>query len=556
MARWPQSVLARRSTAVLALLLVGAPLLLAPAALAQATKNAKGGQRGEIILTNLPPRGSKAYNALLGLAGKTARGEILTLSKAEMWQMPEDRISEVMRSGAAKGVKITKLGADYNQVLKAPSAPMKMTSAQESMMNSMKGAKESMAVGMMMAPDPALIEYALMKDSDVTKPIGPRATGALPPKIMIPISGGVTIEAVRTSVDLKPNGCTWRGTIEGTGEPVMLMWWKDGRFSGMFTHRGRNYTVQNMGGEVHAVVETDPNKMPPDHGTMHAKTQGNADLKDALVTTGEGDMMRDRKNLKDKQDALGGASPLGGAKPKDLAPVKIEPISLAKRHALAAKPITIDLMVLYTNRVATKYIDVEKDLVALAVEQTNESFVTSGIGNIKLRLVHTEKIGYDESDGEYFDHLYRMVDGKPGFETVRRLRNEKRADVVALIIDDVSGCGLSTRVAADADEAFVVVHHSCAVLTYSMAHEIGHILGARHDKALDDNTSPFPYGHGFVNGTKWRDIMSYTSSCNGCPRLPFWSNPTIKVMGEPGGTNDTDNARVILEQADRVSKFR
>ena len=142
------------------------------------------------------------------------------------------------------------------------------------------------------------------------------------------------------------------------------------------------------------------------------------------------------------------------------------------------------------------------------------------------------------------------------FTKVRLLRNEKRADVVALIVDDPSGCGLSTRVAADADEAFVVVHHSCAALTYSLAHEIGHIIGTRHDKALDQNTSPFPYGHGYVNGTKWRDIMSYKSSCNGCPRLPFWSNPTIKIMGERGGTNETDNARVILEQAERVSKFR
>ena len=50
--------------------------------------------------------------------------------------------------------------------------------------------------------------------------------------------------------------------------------------------------------------------------------------------------------------------------------------------------------------------------------------------------------------------------------------------------------------------------------------------------------------------------MSYKASCDGCPRLPFWSNPTIKIRGERGGTIETDNARVILEQAERVSKFR
>jgi hypothetical protein len=115
---------------------------------------------------------------------------------------------------------------------------------------------------------------------------------------------------------------------------------------------------------------------------------------------------------------------------------------------------------------------------------------------------------------------------------------------------------LATRVYADADESFAVVHHECAANTYSLAHEIGHIIGARHDLTLDKATTPFPYGHGYVNGNKWRDIMSYKGSCDGCPRLPVWSSPLVKVRGDVAGTPDQDNARVIREQAARVSAFR
>jgi metallopeptidase family M12-like protein len=64
---------------------------------------------------------------------------------------------------------------------------------------------------------------------------------------------------------------------------------------------------------------------------------------------------------------------------------------------------------------------------------------------------------------------------------------------VGLIVDDASGCGLSTRVAADSEDAYFVVHHSCATITISIAHEIGHILGARHDRAIDANNMPFAY---------------------------------------------------------------
>jgi hypothetical protein len=179
----------------------------------------------------------------------------------------------------------------------------------------------------------------------------------------------------------------------------------------------------------------------------------------------------------------------------------------------------------------------------------------SGLGNISLRLVHTQAIDYDESDGDHFEHLYRMVDGIGPFKEIRKLRDEKKADIVGLIIDDASGCGLSTRVAPDSEDAYFVVHHSCAAITISIAHEIGHILGARHDRAIDGNDMPFAYGHGHVNG-KWRDIMSYQQSCDGCVRIPYWSNPRVMYKGEPTGTDAEDNARVILEQAERVSKFR
>jgi metallopeptidase family M12-like protein len=523
---------------------------------AAVSQEAKNDGRSELVLTNLPPRGSRAYKDLLGLAGKEANGQVLGFTQSEMWSMPSARIEGVIRQGEALGVKMTRLSADWNQILKPPSAPMAMSGPQETMLKVVEGAKETMGVGMMASPNAAVVEYALMKDHDPKSAIGNRPA-ALISKIAIPLNGKETIIVRRTSVDMRHDGCTWRGEIDGTGEPVMIMWWKSGRFTGMLTYRGHMYTLMNLGGEVHAVVESDPGKMPPDHGAMRPQgaTQApSTDVKDdPLVARGEGATLRprERSRLGDRQDALGQA-----VSPTNSTPPKIVPMPVAERRALAAKKITIDLMVLFTSKVASKYIDVDADLTHLSVEQANQSFANSGIGNITLRLVHQELIDYDESDGEHFNHLYRMVDGVGVFSRVRALRNEKHADVVALVVDDPSGCGLSTRVGADADEAFIVVHHSCAALTYSMAHEVGHIIGARHDRALDQNAAPFAYGHGYVNGTKWRDIMSYKASCDGCPRVPIWSNPTIDYRGDRAGTVDADNARVILEQAERVSKFR
>ena len=226
-------------------------------------------------------------------------------------------------------------------------------------------------------------------------------------------------------------------------------------------------------------------------------------------------------------------------------PKATTPTAKSPEDELAPKPndIIIDVIVAYTKKAASNYADIEHELVDLAIGETNKSFRLSNLGHIKLRLVHAYQTDYVE-EGAHFDHVWRFADKGDGYmEEIHGLRDKYRADVAILVVDDPKGCGLATRVRADADEAFAVVHHACAAANYTLAHEIGHLIGASHELS-------------YVNGTKWRDIMSSKESCGGCPRVPVWSNPTVLIKGEVAGTAILDNARVIAEQAARVASFR
>jgi Metallo-peptidase family M12B Reprolysin-like len=514
-------------------------------ALAQVNKHE---QRAELLLSGLPARTSQDYADLRRLAGGDVRVQVLDATSSETWSFPRSRLKRLTERLQKLGVTHTTLDIDWNRLLKPPGKGLQMTSGQELVLEALKSSDETLVVGVMASLKGAAAEYALTRDAQGK--VSANRPGA---RVVIPFNDEQRITAVRKSIEKKGEGWTWRGEVEGTGEPVMLMWWKGGKFTGLFSYRGRIYTLRNMGGDIHAIVETDPDKLPPDHGPVASQEGRAADLKDdPLVARGEGAAMRPAV----AQDGRATFSEALISMVKGLSPTQIVPLPAAKRRQMLANKVTIDVMILHTPKVAKKYVDIDTDLIALSIEQANDSFASSGIGNVALRLVHHQEIKYDEGKSQHFEHLYSMVDGNGPFAGVNKLRDRKGADVVVLIVDDASGCGLSTRVAAEAAEAFAVVHHTCAALTYSIAHEIGHIIGARHDKALDPNTLPFPYGHGYVNGNKWRDIMSYRQSCSGCPRIPYWSNPTIKIRGEVAGAVDADNARVILEQAERVAKFR
>jgi hypothetical protein len=495
-------------------------------------------QSGEVPLIMLKPQGASALSgfrlkklyAAIKKRSQHARGQVLPLTKTEVWTVPEAKVEGVRKAAARYGVVMNRLSAAWNQVFRKAPAEARINDQQRSLMDRAKASLAAVGVGIMATPQAPLVEYALTKDAQAQGPVRDAAS------ISVTLSDNTQLTIRRTSVEVRADLCIWRGVVDGTGEPATLMWWPGGRTTGTIQHAGRLYSIRHLGGELQAVVEMAENRMPLEHAPMVPRPR------------------RDDPTLRD--DPLLQQGDASSVRPRGSGPKSAVKGSVGAVSEAPGRDVIIDVMVAHTRKAASNYADIKHDLVDLAIEEANESFRVSGLGHIKLRLVHTYETDYEE-EGEHFVHLYRMVDRGDGYmEEVHKLRDKYRADVVMLIVDDAQGCGLATRVYADADEAFAVIHHECAATTYSLAHEIGHLIGARHDLALDKIMVPFPYGHGFVNGNKWRDIMSYKGSCGGCPRMPVWSSPLVKISGETAGTPNLDNARVIREQAARLAVFR
>jgi hypothetical protein len=505
-----------------------------------------------LILSHLPPPGSAAYSALKRAAGDAA-GQPLEMTTAEMWSVPAQNVEAVKRAAADHGVDVMELGANSNRALLPMEPNLPVTPKQSAMMRDAMGSKAAMGMSMMTLPDPKVMEYALTKGMGGTNAAGPGS------ELILSLDATTTVTARRSSVEKTPEGYVWHGAIVGTDDPVTLLWWPSGRLSGQITYRGRHFVVKNLGGAMHGVVEMSPRKLPPEHAPMGKGLLNEMHMrKDPLVTNGDASMLRKpssgaveppREPIRNLQDA----TPKPRAKANAEVALVVPPAPSGK---VSREPVTIDLLVAYTARAASHYTDIKRDLIEVAIEEANQSFRSSGIDNVRLRLVHAYQTDYAES-GSHFEHVFRFADKGDGYmEEVHGLRDRYKADMSALIVDDAHGCGLSAAVAPPPDRAFTVVHHECAALSYSLAHEIGHLVGARHDVGLDDSQHPYAYGHGFVSGKDWRTMMSYEESCDGCPRLPIWSSPLIKVRGTVAGDATADNARVISEGAARVAAFR
>jgi hypothetical protein len=172
-------------------------------------------------------------------------------------------------------------------------------------------------------------------------------------------------------------------------------------------------------------------------------------------------------------------------------------------------------------------------------------------------------VEYDETDNARAvrDFLQNGSDGK--LDDVHSIRNDKNADIVIMIVENGNGySGYSftmETISPDFSEfAFAVVQRTAAISNLSFPHELGHIMGAKHNCSDSEPAIPGTNNRGYFSGAL-ETIMSGNAVST---RVENWSNPNVFFPGttRASGTNTGNcpafNVQTFQNSVSVVSKFR
>lgn len=199
------------------------------------------------------------------------------------------------------------------------------------------------------------------------------------------------------------------------------------------------------------------------------------------------------------------------------------------------------------------------DRAAFFIAQSNTAFTNNAIPLLfeSAGVFFTPQAQATDASSTLLGRIQSTSDG--WFDEYSTLqRDATGADLVALVVRDGlnSGgallCGQAAAIGAVASSGFFVQNQSCT--TFTFVHEAAHLFGARHDN--DPTTTPFRYGHGYVNRTgNFRTIMAVNS--NPQPRIGYFSTIDQTFNGGTLGTTRTNNnERVMRERAAAMAAFR
>lgn len=333
---------------------------------------------------------------------------------------------------------------------------------------------------------------------------------------------------LQSAEDVGDGGLVWTGRIKETAKSrpgslrevendaansAILVRRGDG-VTGNVRLEGKLFRIRPLPEGGHAVIEIDESRMPAEHPAEY----------DALP----------KIQMAAKKDSGGTISPMGSS---------------------SGTAQTIRVMVVATANAISAYTGDMRALIDLAIAESNQGYVNSNVG-ITLQLAGYYTTTYN-SVGMSTD-LSRFRGTTDGYmDSVHSTRNSVAADVMMLVVNDSSSCGLASGIGSTASTAFAAVYWDCATGYYSFAHEIGHLQSARHDPAADPTNTPYAYGHGYQAPNKaWRTIMSYNCSPS-CPRINYWSNPNVTYGGVAMGTaTKNDNQRVLVNTKATIAGFR
>jgi hypothetical protein len=329
------------------------------------------------------------------------------------------------------------------------------------------------------------------------------------------------------------NGFYWRGNLIKGGDGYIDLYLRNGMLSGTVYTSHEVYKLDAMGPNTIRVVELNPEEDSKFECHIANEEENHIETtKPVLMTT---------------------TPPAPEAPP--------------------ATNVTVDVMVIYPQAIEDLMggpAGMENE-VNYRIEEANQVFTNSLI-NVELRLVHHQV--------ETSVSANAQGAGDVRTSQVEVLRAVHKADLVSFwSVNGSAGSGFNFEGTGSASTGFNTSKFSLVQTYYTFIHEIGHNMGAKHDRQTYYEKSPtssklnvtpyYRYGKSFVG---YRSIMSYNScddlaggSSDDCERVPYMTNPDVMVNGAPFGVpgdfqtydvnGPANNSRRINESAVFVADY-